>query len=210
MVPLASSIGIVFSPSWKAYVGQPTCVKLVWLWERYVLRVMVCARLPDSTLLKQNPGCLLGCHEGLGCIRHYNRCLKLFESFRSLWPGTGERISPTAIYNELLFKIAVRSNRLCILVAGLLDAFVTAYNLQRTSRGSGLNFKELMYGMAKRKHLRHCQSHLQSLNALAHEGSMSYGQFVQTRSCRWRFAHRMPWPVHCCHIPHSWRVPRGT
>ena len=31
-----------------------------------------------------------------------------------------------AIFNELLFKIAVRSDRLCILVAGLLDAFVTA------------------------------------------------------------------------------------
>ena len=68
-----------------------------------------------------------------------------FESFCSLWPGTGECISPWAIFNELLFKIAVRSDKLCILVAGLLDAFVTDYNLQRTNHGLGLNFKELMY-----------------------------------------------------------------
>ena len=43
-------------------------------------------------------------------------------------------------------KIAVRSDRLCILVAGLLDAFVTAYKLQRTNRGPGLLFRELVYG----------------------------------------------------------------
>ena len=49
----------------------------------------------------------------------------------------------------MVFKFAVRSDRLCILVAGLLDAFVTAYNLQRTNRGSGPNFKELMYGRIK-------------------------------------------------------------
>ena len=53
---------------------------------------------------------------------------------------------PSAFFDELLFKIAVRSHRLCILVADLLDAFVTAYNLQRTNRGPGLNLRELMYG----------------------------------------------------------------
>ena len=46
-------------------------------------------------------------------------------------------------------KIAVRSDRLCILVAGLLDAFVTAYKLQRTNRGPGLLFRELVYGRIK-------------------------------------------------------------
>ena len=35
---------------------------------------------------EENPGFLLGCHEGLDCLRHYNRCPTLFESFRSLWP----------------------------------------------------------------------------------------------------------------------------
>ena len=52
--------------------------------------------------------------------------LHLFESLCSLWPGTGENRSPTVVFNDLLFKIAVRSDRLCILVGGLLDAFVTA------------------------------------------------------------------------------------
>ena len=52
-------------------------------------------------------------------------------------------------YNDLLFKIAVRSDMLCILVAGLLDAFVTAYSLQGTNSGPGLNFRELTYGRIK-------------------------------------------------------------
>ena len=99
--------------------------------------------------VEENRGCLLVCHEGPDCIRHYNRFPTLFESLCSLWPGTGECISPTAIFNEPLFKIAVRSDRLCILAAGLLDAFVTAKILQRNNRGSGLNFKELVYGRVK-------------------------------------------------------------
>ena len=37
----------------KGFVGQPTRGKLVWWWARYVLRVMVCARLPDSTLFQK-------------------------------------------------------------------------------------------------------------------------------------------------------------
>ena len=98
---------------------------------------------------KENPGCLLGCHEELDCSRHYNRCPILFESSCSLWPCTGECISPTAIFNDLLFKSAVRSDRLCILVAGLLDAFVTTYRLLRTNRGPGFNFTELMYDTIK-------------------------------------------------------------
>ena len=98
---------------------------------------------------EENPGCLPGCHEVLDCIRHSNRSPTRFGSFRFLWPSTGECISPTAIFNELLFKIAVRSDRPCILAAGLLDAFVTACNQQRTNRGSGLNFRRLMYGRIK-------------------------------------------------------------
>ena len=63
--------------------------------------------------------------------------------------GTCECMSPTAIFVELRFKIAVRSDRLCILVAGLLDAFVTAETFQRTNRGPGLFFRERMYGKIK-------------------------------------------------------------
>ena len=81
---------------------------------------------------EENPGSLLGCHEGLDCLRHYNRCPTLLDHIRSLWPGASECISPTAIFNDVLFKIAVRSDRLCILVSGLLDAFVTAFDLRRT------------------------------------------------------------------------------
>ena len=37
----------------------------------------------------------------------------------------------TAIFHDQLFKIVVRNDRLCILVSGLLDAFVTAFHLQK-------------------------------------------------------------------------------
>ena len=137
----------VLSLSLVAYVGQPTRVKLVWWWARIACNgLCTAARFHTAG---GNTGCLLRCHEGLDCVRHYNQCHTLFESLCSLSPGIGECISPTAIFNELSSKIAARSDRLCILVAGLLDAFVTAYNLQRNNRGSGLNFKELMYGRVK-------------------------------------------------------------
>ena len=42
----------------------------------------------------------------------------LFHHICSLWPGTNEQISPGAVFNDLLFKIAVRGGRLCILVVG--------------------------------------------------------------------------------------------
>ena len=54
-----------------------------------------------------------------------------------------------AIFSDLLFKIAVGSDRLCILVAGPFDAFITAKNLRRIIRGPSLNFTELMYGRVK-------------------------------------------------------------
>ena len=64
----------------------------------------------------------------------YNRCPTLSESVCSLWPGTVECISTTA----------VRSDRPCILVSGLLDFFVTVFDLLRNHRGFGLNFQEIM------------------------------------------------------------------
>ena len=82
-------------------------------------------------------------------MRHHSRCPTLFDYFLTLWPGTSACISPVAIFHVLLFKIAVRSKRLCILVAVLLEAFVTAFNSRRTHRGLGLNLKELMHGRIK-------------------------------------------------------------
>ena len=94
---------------------------------------MVCARLPGSTLSKN----ILDASWG---------SLRVLIASRSLWPGTGGCISPTTIFNDLLFKVAIRRDRPCILVSGLLDAFVTAFNLRRTNHCIGLNFKELMCG----------------------------------------------------------------
>ena len=96
----------------------------------------------------ENPGYLLGCHEGLDCIRHYNQCHTLFESLCALWPGTGEMHFPYCYLQRAAIQNC-RSDWLCILVGGLLDAFVTAYDLQRTNRGTGLNFEELMYRRVK-------------------------------------------------------------
>ena len=100
-------------------------------------------------MAEENPGCFLRRHDGLDCIRHYYRCPALFESLRSLWLGTSECIAPTAMFNELLFKVAVRSDRSCILVAGLFNAFVTAHSLQGTNRGPGIDFHEFMHGTIK-------------------------------------------------------------
>ena len=102
------------------------------------------------------------CHEELDCIRHYNRCPTLFDSLCSLWLGTGECISLTFIFDDLLFKFAIRSDRLRILVTGLRDAFVTAHNVQRTNSGPVLNFEELMYGRIK-KMTALCESHPEQL-----------------------------------------------
>ena len=43
-------------------------------------------------------------------------------------------------------KLPFASDKLCMLVSGLLDAFVTALKLRRTHRGLGLNSRELMRG----------------------------------------------------------------
>ena len=106
---------------------------------------MPCALLPDSILLKKTQDAFSGAT--VGSIQ-FGRTISatLFDSLCSLWPGTSACISPSAFFDELLFKIAVRSHRLCILVADLFDAFVTACNLQRTNRGPGLNLRELIYG----------------------------------------------------------------
>ena len=114
----------------------------------HALRVMVCARLPDSTLSKKISDASWGALKDLFACGIISAVLP-FSTTLTLWPGANECISPTAILNDLLFKIVVRSDRLCILVSGLLDACVTAFNLRRTHRGIGLNFKELVHGRIK-------------------------------------------------------------
>ena len=94
--------------------------------------------------------------ENTGCLSGVLRWARLHSALQSLphpcqiltFPLAWHRRMhiTTAILNDLLFKIAVRSDRLCILVARLRDAFVTAYNLQRTNRGLGLHFREVLCG----------------------------------------------------------------
>ena len=87
----------------------------------------------------ENPGCFLGCGEGQDCLRHNNQCPTLLRSLFAIWLGTG----------DMLFNIAVRNDRLCTLMSGLFDAFVTVFNLWRTHQDHGLNFRALMYGRIK-------------------------------------------------------------
>ena len=57
---------------------------------------------------------------------------------------------PTNVFlpllNNLLLHIGIRSDRLCIFLSGLLNAFITEFHLRRTHQGHGLNFNELMHG----------------------------------------------------------------
>ena len=98
---------------------------------------------------EDDPGCRLGCTEAQDCLRHHNACPVLFKHLNPFSPGVAETIGRTAIFTDLLFNIAVRGERLCILVARLLDAIVTVFNLQRTNHGILLNFRQLMYGRVK-------------------------------------------------------------
>ena len=80
---------------------------------------MACAWLPGSTQVKKILDVSLGATRGSIAYSIFNA----LHSFPLAWHQR-VYLSPTAILNDLLFEIAVRSDRLCILVAGLLDAFV--------------------------------------------------------------------------------------
>ena len=101
---------------------------------------MVCVRLPGSTLLRKILDVSWGATRG-SIASGITIDAQPYSTPCFLCPGTGESISPTAIFVEPLLKIAVRGDRLCSLVAGLLDAIVMAHNLLRTNRGLGLNFQ---------------------------------------------------------------------
>ena len=111
---------------------------------------MVCARMPDSTLLKKTQDVFWGTTRDSIAFGITIDAPPFLTPYVLSGLSPTSAFSPTAIFDELLFKIAVRGDRICIMVAGLLDAFVTSYNLQRTNRGPGLNFKELKYGRIKR------------------------------------------------------------
>ena len=110
---------------------------------------MVFARLPDSTPPKTVLFASWGALKVLMGFRYYISCPTLFDHLHFLWPSTGECISPNAVCHGVLFKIAVRNDRLCILVSGSLHAFVIAFNLRRTNRGLGINFRVFLYGRVK-------------------------------------------------------------
>ena len=69
--------------------------------------VMAYARLSDSTSLTKILDVFWGAMKGSIAHGIPVDVPTLFESLCSLWPGTGECISPTAIFNDLLFTIVV-------------------------------------------------------------------------------------------------------
>ena len=146
-IPLHTNI--VFICSCRDCVVPLThAFQVSWL-ARYALHAMACARLPGSTRLKTSQIAALAALKdrivfgitvpALSCSNTSARSgMAPLDLFRAL---------PFSVIH--FFKIAVRSERLCILVTGLLDAFVTAFNLRSTHRGPGLSFRELMYGRIK-------------------------------------------------------------
>ena len=133
-----------------AFVGRPTRAKLVSSLAPRASLATACARLPGFTRLKKILDASWGATRSSIAYGIRIDALPCSTPCALSGPaGTGECISPTSIFNDLLFKNAVLSDRLCILMAGLSDAFVTAFNLRRTHRGLGLNIKELMQGRIK-------------------------------------------------------------
>ena len=100
---------------------------------------------------EDDPWCRLGCTEGQYCLRHYNACPVRLNHLNSLWPAVAESMGRTAIFTDLLFKIAARGERLCILVAGLLDICDCLQSAKGRTMASLLNFRELIYGRVKMK-----------------------------------------------------------
>ena len=130
---MPKTFAVVRTVFW-VYVARPTRANLASSLALHALHAMACALLPGSI----QPMKILDASWGV--------LMDLIAWALYLVSYLVQRISPTAILNDLLFKIAVRSNRLSILVSGLLDACVTAFNLRRTRWGLGVNFRELLCG----------------------------------------------------------------
>ena len=95
------SISIVSIQLSKASVGRPTLAKLALSWVHYVSLAMACARLPGSIqLVKTLDASLDGVKDWIA-FGHYTQCPTLFRSPLATCPGTGECISPAAIFNEI-------------------------------------------------------------------------------------------------------------
>ena len=88
----------------------------------------------------------VACNGLCTAARFHSAMITLDASCSAHFSGTSERVSPTAILKNLLLHIGIRSDRLCIFLSGLLNAFVTEFHLRRTHQGHGLNFNELMHG----------------------------------------------------------------
>ena len=54
-----------------------------------------------------------------------------------------------ATFHDLIFKICTRSNRFCILRAGMIDPFVGSFNQYPLRQKSELCFRELMHGRVR-------------------------------------------------------------
>ena len=79
---------------------------------------------------EENPGCLLGCHEGLDSIRHCNRCPTLFES---LWRFSmifcSKLLSEATGFAFLLLGFLTRSSRLTTCREPTVARVLTAVSL---------------------------------------------------------------------------------
>ena len=58
--------------------------------------------------------------------RHYNECRRLAAFFNAVWTEASGLVWPHALLHDLLTQVACRSQQHCILVLGIIDAFVYA------------------------------------------------------------------------------------
>ena len=105
---------------------------------------MACARLSDSTSLKKILDVFWGAIKGSIAhgitidVPHHSNPYVLC----GLAQANASLLRPSSM--TCCSQLSFEETGSAFLVAGLLDAFVTAFNLRRTNRGPGLNFKELM------------------------------------------------------------------
>ena len=87
----------------------------------------------------------MGCLEEPDCVRHCNTCPCLQDPICSLWANTGDFIRREAIFHDLILRAYVRNNRSCILCVGIVDAFVSAFNLHRQRQNIDVCFRDLVH-----------------------------------------------------------------
>ena len=128
---------------------KPALANLVLSLAPYALHVMVCARLPDSTSPKEifdASWCTLKVLIACGIVI---AALPSSTIFALSCPAPASAFLPRLFSMTHFSKLPSAVADFCILVSGLLDAFVIAFKLRRTNRGIGLNHRELMCGRIK-------------------------------------------------------------